>query len=286
LKNFHAGLLAEISSLAEKSGMLTSADLCPVRFRLRFADGIGHPSTEWRATLSVVKPGGTTIDHTGAGGIVEFGLMPPGRYHLNLSLADSYTLRDDFEVLPGVPIDRLLRCPHSSPPNLAVAIEIVWPEGVDGDRILAVCDVERDAVTVGECLWRPQEEVPLPLVAATGRGDSADEELLWAIDELEPEGAEPVRSVPHRYCRLRGIRVYRCGPEADGSPETTAQCVFGDRGDDGAIVCAGPAPGFRWDGGDLNPVWRLPAPDELVAELRRLSQSDVVTPTVLLTAPE
>jgi hypothetical protein len=58
LREFHAKLVSEVRGLAEKSGMLTSADLCPVRFRFRFPDSQSPPGHPVHAVLQSARRGG------------------------------------------------------------------------------------------------------------------------------------------------------------------------------------------------------------------------------------
>ncbi len=168
MNEFHDGLVAQVESLAEKSGMLNSADLCSVRFRLRMADSRAFPSEAYsiRARLISTDPGALPIDHFLRNSTLEFGLLPPGTYRLQLSVPDSYVLKHEFDVLPGVPVDRMVRCPNRTPADFSQAVDLVWPDAAAVDDVVAVLDVRRDAATLGEWTWQPTENGSIRVVAA------------------------------------------------------------------------------------------------------------------------
>jgi hypothetical protein len=56
-RRFHSELVGEMRRLSENAGMLTSADLCPVRFRLRQGDERSFPALPVLASLMSVRPG-------------------------------------------------------------------------------------------------------------------------------------------------------------------------------------------------------------------------------------
>ena len=281
LKEFHGELISELQSLAENSGMLTSSDLCPVRFRFRKEDSIGVPLYDLEADLNGMRTGEHVASRTVHNGIVQFGLMPPGQYHLDIWIPGAYSLQHEFEVLPGVPIDRLVRCPRPNSPMLSVSIEIVWPESADPGQLVAVCDVEPDSVTLGDWEWLNEDTSRVRVVAMCNSDMMMDGVLLATLAVDDPDGVEIVRGMPYRYGRVRGISVYRCDSAEVLAPIRIARCVFSAPEAYGQlvdspekeirlIVCQSTAPTFQWVSGQPPPIWRIAAPDELVAEISRL----------------
>ncbi len=224
LREFHGLLLSDLRSLTEKSGMLTSADLCPVRFRLRFEGAMTPPALPVQALLS--RPDDPTFCRhvaSNAGGVVEFGLVPPGDYCVAITTQDDYRLEHDFSVLPGVPVDRLVLCPHASAPGLDWAVRVVWPQSLRDRGLAAIVEVERDDVAVGDWLWKPRERRPVRAVAAADGQDVAEvgASLRRANSEMDL-----VTGVPHRYCRLVSITVNRLDESGPGSQAESLTFVY------------------------------------------------------------
>lgn len=284
LRKFHAGLLDRVESLAEKSGMLTSADLCPVRFRFR----MGVPAVPLSEAYSV------SADLTGPGaadspvychirnGTIEFGLMPSGSYQLRVSAPESYVLEHDFEVLQGVPVDRVVLCPDRSPPGSAIGVEIVWPEGVLADDVICVCDIERDTVTLRDWTWRPTEDGCVRVVAGEDLDLISEKNFDWIAEEAARDGIAIVEGASYRNCCVRAISIYAVPSGSASAPVRIARCVFDDElhaGDSlsGEQSSAGPSwptvgcrdspPTYAWSGGGTDVTWRITTPDELVSFL-------------------
>ena len=176
LRAFHAGLLDELHGLAEQSGMLNSADLCLVRFRVHRDGDVREPilhrperiernGTERTrhygtngvtARLFSIDPSNQfSVERPVLNGQLRIGLIPPAAYRLELT-CDGYQLRHDFDVLPGVPVDRLVLCPRPAvPADTSCRIEVRWPDALADRSLAAVCEVERDVVTCGAWTWQP-----------------------------------------------------------------------------------------------------------------------------------
>jgi hypothetical protein len=286
LQDFHTNLIQSMESLAEKSGMLTSSDLCPVRFRIRFPGAWSFPTYDIRADLTAPGDENFSAQGIARNGTLEFGLVPPGRYQVRLRAAESYALEHTFDVLPGVPVDRLVLCPPQAPPGLATAIEVEWPESSAMENSITVCDVEPDDVALGEWTWQPVERPPVRVIAGSGLGLLSDADLAWTLAQAQTDGVEVVSGAPYLCCRIRGMTVYRRATGASGAPVQIARCVYtgdnngtlSDNSPGGqnlragglvdAVICRGPAPTFEWSGGALDGTWRITAPTELVARIR------------------
>ena len=174
LREFHADLLNGVESLAEKSGMLTSADLCPVRFRLRVGTAGGNvPSHTYTALARLIKPELQSF-RTHRNGRIEYGLMAPGHYQIEFKGVESYMLQHDFDVLPGVPIDRLVLCPPPTPLGLSMPVEINWPDSAAMEDVIAVCEIERNVASLGEWTWQPTEEERLRVIAGVNTHTVSD----------------------------------------------------------------------------------------------------------------
>lgn len=143
-RRFNAELVEAVHSLAENAGVLTSSDLCPVRFRLRSTDLHTSVPPARSATGELFLRGDdgqfrsrNTVSSKPSG-TLDFGLQEPGRYRLLLSSADGMTLEHEFEVLPGVPVDRLVRCPAGDPNGTLSSVAIDWPDELSHVRMAAV----------------------------------------------------------------------------------------------------------------------------------------------------
>jgi hypothetical protein len=133
-QRFHTESIAALERLATNAGLLTSAELCPVRFRLRLGGGHTIPSFAggephfrlWTCTEAGRES--VMTSQMNAAGTVDFGLNPPGTYEVELRMPDGMFLLHEFAVLPGVPVDRLVCCPHTAMPgDLRMALDVDWP---------------------------------------------------------------------------------------------------------------------------------------------------------------
>lgn len=281
----HEELVSSIESLAEKTGILTSADLCPVRFRLRRADGYTVPLASPIATLEIESDGEYRFRGSSAAtpaGTIDFGLIAPGRYRVTFRTADGMHLRHDFDVLPGVPIDRLVTCPGQSAPSYSVQLHVDWPDGIDAERLLAVYCIEPAPVTSGEWRWQPSNESrPIHVLAASPGVEIPDSEtarLGQSIALLDDSIGELQSAAQFhttfRYCRISRIMFLKLtgdGPDA----ESMGTVVFGNdqtitetSGVSGATIhSSSPPPELELD--FVKHQWLIGMPDDIIRWLSR-----------------
>lgn len=216
---FNRELVASIEELAEKSGMLTSADYCPVRFRMRLP-GSGIPARSFVAELYGHRSGGNceylrSVTSTDAG-LIDFGLNSPGQYRVRLRASDGMVLEHDFDVLPGVPVDRVVICPRAAfAPDtpVDVTLDVNWPEEFASEDLLALVEIKPGPFESEGWQWNSNEGWPFQLLATTSPGSESFQEVVdhlqisgFVSDEvlqrLYPPDAVPL---PHRYCMISAI---------------------------------------------------------------------------------
>jgi hypothetical protein len=237
-QRFNKDLIDSLHELSERAGMLTSADLCPVRFRLRDSDGVSLPSDVMSATLE--KQGAETGEfdvaihqQSSRSGSFDFGLHTPGHYRLRLETADGMTLAHEFDVLPGVPVDRCVICPKT----LDVGLNDAWAWAVLGPQCdipngVALLRVAPTEYTFGEWTWQPPEGWPELFVAATTDGQEIPFDAVQRWPQLAAAAAAAVAeeeewdgmvaagreliSLPYRYFEVREVICFaRRGANAD-----------------------------------------------------------------------
>jgi hypothetical protein len=269
LRQFHAELVENIAKVAERAGMLTSADLCPIRFRARLPNGVSPPARALTAQLTPLEPARDVLlmDTTSAG-IVDFGLNPPGRYRLDLKTEDGYALRHEFDVVPGVPIDRLVLCPNRNP-EVGSMIAFPIPERVTSAGLVATFCFEQDDLTIGEWTWRPLERGRRWVVS--GETDTLD--LLAA--ELASTGrldGDVAGELAFRYCRLLAVSFWRLGAGRE-PPREVKRFEFSEiagaasSGCDVVLLRSDP-PRYERDPNSRLQLWAVPPPTELETALQ------------------
>lgn len=252
LRQLHRELINSAHDLAERSGMATSADLCPVRFHLRFNDGIGAPSLA--AVQASLRSETRELSPVASPGLLRFGLMPPGRYALTLTAHETYQLYHEFDVLPGVPIDRLIECPKSDPPLdlVQIPLELSLPDALRDRDLIWVCRITRGPVSVGPWTWRPAAE---------------DETTVEASVQNDLPASRPIDGMSSRFslahARLREITVrMRVGPNRDAVAEIARIRFSGSTPSGSAdqqtadLVLDQPAPEFHGDINEPTQKWR------------------------------
>jgi hypothetical protein len=225
LKEFHASLVAGIQSLADQSGMLTSADLCPVRFRLRFDRAVGYPHPPIISKLvNMASPGEiVSPQFSPSTGTIHFGLVPPGRYRLNIRLFDAYELNHEFDVLPGVPVDRLVLCPNADPAGATVAVDVALPTSLQERGLIFLAHLCRDSVSLGDWDWSAIDPGGATVVVASS--ESAAHLLMQHLWNAEHIVFPLSLKAPYPRCRLTVL----CWSAADAAcPGELATFQFKD----------------------------------------------------------
>lgn len=229
---FHQGLLSkmdillgDLHRLINRTQAYATEDLCQVRFRLRFADGIEYPGGPHELTLSRsgdrVDKAWTTLDLI-HGPIADFGLLPPGEYRLTVTNSWKMACQHDFRVIPGVPVDRAVLCPtrpawaFCDPPYF-VNLHPIWPKEWESKPIIAVYHMEATPAQIGRWHWLPPESQSFHYQVAIARGDPISGARIEAarpgiVRELESETrvlkmSEPL-AVPYGDCQISAMSFY------------------------------------------------------------------------------
>jgi hypothetical protein len=284
-QRFHTESIAALQKLATNAGVLTSADLCLVRFRLRSGEGHTTPSFLGGDTmfqLSARSEGrleGVMRAAMDTAGTLDFGLNPPGDYQLRLKMPDGMVLLHDFEVLPGVPIDRVIYCP---PPayadDRALRIEIVWPAALEDAPPLAICLIEPASFAHREWEWNPAPDWGPAYALASPFDPDQWERLMedrMALSDTLLAVERP--QIPYVYCQVSEIAFF-VESEAgnDAEPRMTQLTT----------VCFGASDGVRESPVSVGSIWRsdlapprcrnlddrnlIELPDEVIALLQHL----------------
>jgi hypothetical protein len=236
-QQFNEGLVQAIERLSESAGLMTSADLCPVKFRLRLSGEHGGvvPMRPVTAELCSQSPDGKFHHVCSAAsrqsGLIDFGLREPGRYRVRMEMSDGLTLEHRFEVLPGVPVDCLVRCPGGSPQGTEYSIGINWPPELSEHRLAAVCRLMPRGFEQDGWTWSPQP--------------GARQEIVWVqncpLQQTEASYAEAIVSgsvpapgessgrftVHSRYWELAEIVFVRLPDSgAGGQPQALGRLQF------------------------------------------------------------
>ena len=306
LEHFHSKLVDSINNLAEQAGILTSADLSLIRFRLRAADGSMAISTIREAKLEVQRDDGAW-KMTGRGMLtgsqrLDFGLMPPARYRLTLLNRDRMRHVSEFNHLPGVPIDRFVPCPASLDiGQLGVPVHLDLGEEFARPDLVALVDVVPTDYSVNQTIWEVNPDWPTKTVLAglcpetCGRLKEISHPVLDQLLEVEqvwplgdpselPRPRVDLWSIPYRRSEVRGVSLYRHTTEAGVDRLThVADLRFG--ADLPRFAQSGPA--FEASTPVQTPevrighttTWSLPLPDairqQLLERLRQVAPVEV-----------
>ena len=280
-------LVQSIETLAEKAGVMTSADLCPVRFRLRFSDGHSFPLQRPFASIETESEGEFIILQTfaaTAAGTMDFGLNPPGRYRLTITMVDGMRLQHEFDVLPGVPVDRLVTCPRCGTSQVEIELEIDWPEQFASRQLLAVCSIEPAVYVHDSWSWSPPTDSSPIHVVACNTGPEQSEYDLSLLEQsiLIPDDVafelQPATSMilPYRYCRLKQITFLELTGDGRELVALGTAVFDGDLNvsvsgvdDSETWLCNSPPPMFGYHSRELNYSrhWMVPLSEDIVDEL-------------------
>ena len=287
-REFNHELVAAIEGLADKTGMLTSADYCPVRFRMRFPSGgvLVHQVESTLERLSSESNDREWYDTIASSpaGLIEYGLRPPGRYRLQLETAGGMKLEHEFDVLPGVPIDRVVICPfeaHAAESPIVVEVVVDWPAELESDDLLALIEIAPGPFETSEWRWEPVPGESLHALAAADVDQTSTREVIQRLQsdgffagdpESNPHLAAAV-PVPYRFCQVRGITfVHRhLDDQSHERCHILGTLVYGqsEQFQSSAAPCwqaAGPVPVF-----EANPTrdnrWAVVIPPDCVEKL-------------------
>jgi hypothetical protein len=276
-RRFHSELVGEMRRLSENAGILTSADLCPVRFRLRQGDERSFPALPVLASLmSVDRPDELIQFDLGPNGVLQFGLVPPGPYRLSLQTQSGYVLEHEFQVVPGVPVDRLVTCPLGDASHLTTRIDPQHAMSSVGPDWTLVFYVERDDVTVGDWTWSPEPRRGVWVSSSpAGPHDVADRQALALATALS---AEVLPEVPYMNCRCLAMAVVQFQGAGSDTPRHLGTFRFqvGSERDperdfwqDPVYVIAAAAPRFRRSIHEQRATWSIELPLAVAREIER-----------------
>lgn len=163
-RRFQREMVGAIEELADKTGILTSADFCPVRFRLRMHGNHiysipARPISAELVQLAVEEQNLPLLATSTPAGLIDFGLVPPGRYRLHLQTSDGMRMDHEFDVLPGVPVDRVVICPFGPQIGHTLAVTIRYPERLCATGLVAICVFEPRSFVHDQWVWRSPSEI-------------------------------------------------------------------------------------------------------------------------------
>ncbi len=223
---FHKQFLGDLKQLIDQSPVQATEDLCQVRFRFRFPDGVQVPLTPMEVQLFQREENqGIHLvqlhDRWTTQPVLNFGFLPPGTYRLSLKNSLGMHCDHDFRVMPGVPVDRVDYCPrpcewHQRKPPFALRIQPVWPIEWDSEPIVAVYHLQAGGQKVEGWAWQAPEAKQFHqwVVAGNLRGpfsetafcdvlpDALFEKALPPELEVLPHGAI---LIPYGCCELTAI---------------------------------------------------------------------------------
>jgi hypothetical protein len=233
LREFHSALVTSIHKLAEQSGVLTSSDMAPVRFRLREPGGelLGHRAFEgYLARLDDNSNDSRAVVPSvpNSMGTLDFGLCPPGRYRLTVMNSEGYELSYSFRTYPGVPTDRTMTCPGTLDIHLANArghVDAGLPSTCQ--NLVAVATIAPDDAQYGDWSWKlPAHPQAAEVACVVGAVDTNQSRAsLWpglssAVDvEPDRQTDRGLFDIPYRYFKVLHIRWLRRAPGAGEGEE-------------------------------------------------------------------
>ncbi len=204
-------------------------------------------------------------------------------------------LEHDFEVLGGVPVDRLVSVPRPVPgAPIPIRLAIAWPQALADAPLVAICRIEPAPYVEQEWRWSPNLDwQPVYAVASTGMSgaDVLDPGLMQLDADVFP--AECVE-LPYHYARVTEITFLNRHISAAGVPGDLVELmtvhfpVAGETPDFASETsrhwcCETPAPQFR---AVSSPDWTLHFPDEVISRvLARLEEVQPVDTQTAVTLP-
>lgn len=230
LQNFHAELLDEMQSLAGYGAVNVTEDLCRVRFRLRLHNRQTPPAGEYSVSLTQhCGPRDVFINQLWVSlqsqQIADFGLLTPGNYCLSLQDSLGMTCTREFEVLPGVAVDRVVYCPDYKdwmyrPDPFSVRLQLEWPSLWESQPIVAVVHLRAGSTAADDWHWQPPRERQFETSVVLDNGnveatwDDVRDVLPQSIVEATVPYPEPVDQtqgnrieVPYGCCEVTGVSL-------------------------------------------------------------------------------
>ncbi|MCA9073213.1 MAG: hypothetical protein KDA84_30025, partial [Planctomycetaceae bacterium] len=226
IRKFNNRLLYDLQKLVNRSSPQATEDQCQVRFRLRQENGWGYPMEEFALDLYQIQDGETILVQRLETGIrqgmtVDFGLMPPGNYRVDIANSIGMTCQHEFQVLPGVPVDRAILCPYHSDlarhrKPIPLTLDLPWPMEWKSLPIVAVYHLEAKQKKLGRWEWTPSPNHQFRRWVVRGQvpGSVLEERLCEALPEslfahpLPPNIEGPdvgTIQVPYHHCQVTAI---------------------------------------------------------------------------------
>ena len=256
-QSFQLQMAQEMEELTHLAGLTTSHELCPVRFRFRTQDYEPALATGAFSNRDQVRLVATSLPEFSTrtaflSDVCDFGLVPPGRYRLEVELG-AYDLEWDFQVHAGAVVDRVVMYPPQPPPyqpRLEVA-------GNVGEPILGgVCIVKAAPIVVGDWAWNYHESL-----AAIADHRLSERQLNRVIDQspelrdrMADENIPILTGVPFLVCDVQSVHYLL---QQEGSttlcktihfPSGTERPMgFGGGGSSPPPQCASEPQQLRWN---------------------------------------
>jgi hypothetical protein len=158
----HGKLREELEEVISLVPATATQDLCQVRFRFRYADGVSTPILPHQVELHRSSGDGEWTDmniRRTCQSILNLGYLPPGEYRLSLTNSMGMECHHEFRILPGVPVDRVAYCPRPAPwsfliPPFAFKVQSVWPTEWNSQPIVAVYHLKAKGPEIQGWKWQ------------------------------------------------------------------------------------------------------------------------------------
>lgn len=297
-RQFHQNLLADLHHLVNQSAPQATEDLCQVRFRLREEDGWGYPLEDFSLDLYRMRDNerellqrataGKSLDPT-----VNFGLVEPGNYRLEVANSLGMTCRHEFRVLPGVPVDRAILCPRHPPPAVPLSLKLPWPMEWKSLPVIAVYHLEPKARIIGRWKWKPSPKRQFHrwIVRGPAPAGFSEEHLCEALPAqffthpIPPqiEGPEVGEiHVPCRHCQVTAISFLLSPQEKQQPPIYLGSYAFTDERQgpskyfDVENTIWIPQAGPHWEFDEDEPTsWEIRLPRQIVQQILTRVESEL-----------
>lgn len=123
---------------------------------------------------------------TGTDGTVDFGLVHPGQYSLNLSSPWQESYSTMITAIPGRPASEMIVCPAAPPQRVPISVELKWPDDIPRERFLVGCTFDRRGRMIGGGQWMQYNQPDFAfLIGPSGQLQSFSE-FLPAMAPVAP----------------------------------------------------------------------------------------------------